>query len=232
MVDRCATRNVLDNVQCHSRESGHQHKLPYVMTSPVKVSLWSDASQQSWAAALDSYDDVLEKQGVNPLPDLDRWYRLELPVELAARNPPHGQLTELVRVTEWKMARGIWRARNLQLVKGNDAARVVAATTKAFGLAPKLGAPVQELALLDGVEPATASALLAAHRPDIYPFFDELVAAQIPELPEVKFTHRYYAVYADAIRERAQQLGASWTPVMVERSLWAFVGGKRGARPR
>ena len=31
------------------------------------------------------------------------------------------------------------------------------------------------------------------------------------------------------VRDRAAALGAEWTPVLVERALWAHVGGKTGA---
>ena len=69
-----------------------------------------------------------------------------------------------------------------------------------------------------------------AASPDLYPFFDELVAAQVPGLGAVAWTIAYYRRYADALRERASQLGQRWTPVMVERALWANVGGKAGRR--
>ena len=62
-----------------------------------------------------------------------------------------------------------------------------------------------------------------------FPFFDELVAAQVPELGKVAWTPGFYLRYAVALRERAHQLGTDWTPTMVERALWAHVGGKRGA---
>jgi len=71
---------------------------------------------------------------------------------------------------------------------------------------------------------------LGAAVPELYPFFDELVGAQVPGLGDVAFTPAYYARYADALRERARRLGAPWTPVLVERALWAHVGGKKGKR--
>jgi hypothetical protein len=46
----------------------------------------------------------------------------------------------------------------------------------------------------------------------------------------VAWTLGYYARYAEALRERAAALGVGWTPAMVERALWAHVGGKAGAR--
>ena len=71
---------------------------------------------------------------------------------------------------------------------------------------------------------------MAATAPEIYPFFDELVAGQVPGLGPVAWTPSYYARYSNALRARAAELGAGWTPVMVEQALWAHVGGKRGAK--
>jgi len=85
--------------------------------------------------------------------------------------------------------------------------------------------PVTALVTLNGVGAATASALLAVMAPSVYPFFDEDVAAQVPQLGPVAWTNGYYAKYAAALRERAAQLSVvfarAFTPVMVERALWA-----------
>jgi hypothetical protein len=190
--------------------------------------LWAEASAVAWHEALDRYADVVALQGVTRLVDLDTWYRGELPGQVASRHPPHVRLDELVRLTEWKMARGVWRARNLVLVKGNDPAVVVDASMAALAAVPHPTAPISALVRLGGVGPATASAVVAAHAPEAYPFFDELVAAQVPDLGAVAWTLGYYARYANALRERARQLGKGWNPVMVERALWAHVGGKAG----
>jgi hypothetical protein len=164
------------------------------------------------------------------LPELDRWYRGELPGVIASRRTPHVTLPELVRITEWKMARGVWRAPNLVRVRGNDADLVIATTTRALAAIPHPTAPITAIAALDGVGPATASGVASAAAPDRYPFFDELVAAQIPGLGKVAWTHGFYARYATALRERTATLGPDWTPVMLERALWAHVGGKTGSR--
>ena len=63
--------------------------------------------------------------------------------------------------------------------------------------------PIATMATLAGVGPATASAAVSAFAPELYPFFDELVAAQVPKLGAVKWTMSYYATYAEALRERA-----------------------------
>jgi hypothetical protein len=194
------------------------------------TNLWKSDDASEWRDAFDSYGAVVASQGVASLPALDDWYRDELPGLIAARRRPHVTHAELVRVTEWKMARGVWRARNLLLVRGNDPALVVATSGEALGAIPDESAPISTLAELAGVGPATASAVAAAASPELYPFFDELVGAQVPGLGKLAFTLGYYRRYAAALRERAAKLGGRWTPVMVERALWSHVGGKRGAR--
>lgn len=192
--------------------------------------LWTDDSPAAWAQALATYDAEIARQGVGKLPELDAWYHDALPRAITSRASPHVTHDELVRLTEWKMARGVWRARNLVLVKGNAPETVVASSTEALAMVPHPSKPIAILASLDGVGPATASAVAAAYAPEVYPFFDEIVAKQIPSLGAVKFTPGYYAKYADAIRDRAAALGTGWTPAKVERALFAFVGGKSPGR--
>ncbi len=192
--------------------------------------LWDSDAEQDWRAALDRYAEVVEAQGVKPLPELDRWYRDELPAAIAARESKHVTHAELVKLTEWKMARGVWRARNLALVRGNDPALVERTSAAALSRVPHPTAPIAALAELAGVGPATASGVASAAAPDVYPFFDELVAAQIPGMGQVTFTPKEYARYAEALRDRAARLGPAWTPTMVERALWSHTGGKAGLK--
>ena len=77
--------------------------------------------------------------------------------------------------------------------------------------------------------------MLAAARPDVYPFFDEVVAAQIPDLGPVAFTLAYYARYAERLRERAATLAAGcpeagWTAHAVGQALWATGGEVRSEK--
>ncbi|GAC1656998.1 MAG: hypothetical protein NVS4B3_23190 [Gemmatimonadaceae bacterium] len=194
------------------------------------TALWASDAIADWHDALDSYAGVIAAQGVARLPDLDQWYREELPTAVTNRRPAHLTLAELVRLTEWKMARGVWRARNLALVRGNAPNQVVQTTAAALALAPDPTAPIAAIAELAGVGPATASAVAATADSALYPFFDELVAAQIPGSGKLSYTLPFYARYAAAMRARAVRIGHRWTPVMVERALWAHVGGKAGTR--
>ena len=180
--------------------------------------------------ALDAYADVVARQGVARLPELDRWYHGVLPGVIAGRCPGYLTHEELVRLTEWKMARGVWRAPNLVLVRSNDPSRVEETSKAALAQIPHPTAPLSLLAKLKGVGPATASAALAATAPQTYPFFDELVAAQLPGLGPVAWTMAYYARYAEGLRAAARQLDGAWTPARLERALWAYAGGKAAGR--
>jgi hypothetical protein len=180
-------------------------------------------------AALAAYPQVVARQGVARLPELDRWYHEELPAALRARAPVQLEAGELVRLTEWKMARGVWRAPNLALVRKNAEREVEETSREAFAQVPHPTRPISTLAKLRGVGPATASAALAALAPERYPFFDELVAAQLPGVGTVAWTLGYYARYAEALRAAAAELGGKWTPAWLERALWAHAGGKAGA---
>lgn len=192
--------------------------------------LWTSDAASDWQEALDGYAAVVARQGVARLAELDRWYRDDLPAAIAGRTPARATLEDLVRVTEWKMARGIFRPRNLVLVRSNPPERVEEASTAALAAIPDPRRPIALLSALAGVGPATASAVAAAAAPDVYPFFDELVGAQVPGLGDVAFSPACYARYAAALRERAERLGAPWTPAAVEQALWAHAGGKAGTR--
>jgi hypothetical protein len=201
-----------------------RHRYPDFM--PDTTDLWSSRSDAAWRQALDRYDDVVATRGVEKLPALDRWYRDDLPDILRSRAEPYLTSSELVKLTEWKMARGVWRAPNLVRVRGNPPELVREVSANALAGIPHPTKPISILAKLDGVGPATASAAAAAAAPEHYPFFDELVAAQVPALGKVAWTLGYYARYADALRERARDLGGDWTPALVAQALWAHSGGK------
>jgi hypothetical protein len=187
--------------------------------------LWSSDDCGRWAAALGRYPSVVAAHPSDLLRRLDPWYRDELPALIAGRPEPYVTREELVRVVEWKMARGVWRARNLHLARSNAAEAVEAASRAAFAAAPDERRPIRLLGELSGVGPATASAVLAAHRPDLYPFFDDVVAAQSPGLAAAKFSLPEYVAYAAALRERAARLrrtcAAGWTAQQVGLALWA-----------
>ena len=199
------------------------------MTAQEARALWQNEDRAEWQRAFDAYPEVVEKQGVSTLAGLDRRYREELGVALSQRRPPSLEAQELELVTVWKMRRGEWRPRNLALVRSNPPETIRAAGERSFGDVEHARQALDHLCALAGVGAATASAVLAAFRPDLYPFLDELVGAAIPECGEPKFTVAYYLRYASVLRDRAAVLGPPWTAQGVGMALWSASGGK-GAR--
>ena len=193
--------------------------------------LWSSSDCGAWAEALCSYPLAVAAQPSELLHRRDPWYRQELPGQIASRPEPFITREELVWVVEWKMARGVWRARNLHLARSNSPEAVESASRAAFAAMPDQRSPLRLLGALKGVGPATASAVLAALGPDRYPFFDDVVAAQVPGLVVGEFTMKAYLAYADVLRTRAGELVAmcpepEWTAQRVGLALWAHAGGK------
>jgi hypothetical protein len=201
------------------------------MTSPPSWThaLWDSADAGTWYAARDAYAAAIALLPGTRLAEHDVWYRDTLPALVTSRTPMHVTHEEMVRITVWKMARGVWRAPNLVLVRNNAPGAVEAATARAAGLLDLLGKALAAVCELGGVGPATASAVLAIMAPERFPFFDEIVAGQARALGPVAWTASYYRKYAAALVARAAVLGEGWTATMVERALWAH-GVHAGAR--
>jgi len=202
--------------------------------------LWNTLDCSAWRNARQQYDALILAHAVNQLPEIDAWYAA-LPQELKRRQPVHITKDEFLEILRWKMKRGDWRETNRQRVLNTDARLIKKTTQEAFAAARDLPEtvataskefkkPIQILSELDGVGPATASAVLAAYRPDLYPFFDEWIAEQIPHLGKVAFTPSYYWKYADALRSKARELreecGEDWNAHEVGQALWVESGGK------
>ena len=195
------------------------------MTTP----LWETGSVRAWRLALGSYDEVIAAQGVASLRDHDEWYRNELPAIIAGRRGTSVTLPELVRVTRWKMSRGKWRARNLVLVQDNEPALVLETSRNAFRELDHSTRPISTLSTLAGVGPATASAVVAAVAPARFPFFEDLVAEQVPGLGKVAYTH--WAT-TRATRRRSVSARPGWVVTGTRRSWSAPSGHTPGARWR
>lgn len=204
------------------------------------MSLYASANCKEWRDALAKYDALILAHNVNQLPELDAWYQNELPGVIRVRAPAFVTKDEFMDILRWKMKRGDWRETNRLRIAAADARVIQKHAQDAFAAARDLDKeiptpsqeykkPVQLLCELDGVGPATASAALAAYRPDLYPFFDEWIAKQIDGLGKVAFTPSYYWKYADALREKARALKrcrGEWNAHTVGQALWVASGGK------
>ncbi|CAA0840724.1 DNA binding [Striga hermonthica] len=154
--------------------------------------------------ALSSYDAVIRVLGKPNLVSLDDFYRRELPELLRQRNPnPHITAGELSRLMEWKLARGKWRPRLLSFMSALDDAVVREASTKAFASLPDVSKAVQELTVLKGVGPATASAVLAAYAPEVVPFMsDEALIVVTGDTKD--YSLKRYVAFAEKMQTKAK----------------------------
>ena len=190
-------------------------------------SLFSRDDAAAWTAALATYPDAIARMPMaEKLAPLDAWYRETLPGLVTARAPMHVTHDEMVHLTEWKMARGVWRAPNLVLVRNNPPAMVADASSRAAALLDQPAKALGAITELGGVGPATASAVLAIMVPERFPFFDDVVSRQVTGLGPVAWTAGYYRKYAAALVARFDALRGvlpdGWTPVTLERALWAY----------
>jgi len=203
------------------------------MTVLADLPLWRSADVSEWQTALEGYDTAIAALPNAKLAGHDAWYRADLPALLRARAPMHVTHDEMVRITEWKMARGVWRAPNLVLVRNNPPGAVEAATSDAAALLDVPAKALAAVSALGGVGPATASAVLAVMAPERFPFFDEIVTGQVAPhvegMGKIAWTAPYYRKYAAALVARAHALANGWHATMVERALWAH-GVNAGAR--
>ncbi|KAL0392155.1 UNVERIFIED_CONTAM: Squalene monooxygenase SE1 [Sesamum radiatum] len=133
-----------------------------------------------WREALGSYEAVIKTLVKPDIISLDDFYRNELPNLLHQRDPnPYITTDELSRLMQWKLARGKWRPRLLSFVSSLDDVVVRDASAKAFASLPDVSKAITELAVLKGVGPATASAVLAAYAPDVAPFMSDEVPHEL-----------------------------------------------------
>ncbi|KAA0192953.1 hypothetical protein HAZT_HAZT009930 [Hyalella azteca] len=138
-----------------------------------------------------------------------RWFQSELPAALKSRrDSPHLLHSELVKLMEWKLSRGKFRPRLVDLAASNTNELVKQVTTEGLKLA-KENEPSRALAVLcklRGVGPATASSILVAAAPDKYVFFADEVAHAALGTTSLKYSEAEYLKLNDVIIEAANQI--------------------------
>ncbi|XP_013789355.1 uncharacterized protein LOC106473217 [Limulus polyphemus] len=191
------------------------------------------ATSAQWDYALSLYNDVLnlkaakrtKKKGPEEFINLDTWYHEQLPKIIHARRDPHITHEELVQITKWKLIRGKFRPRLMDLVRINTEAAVKQTSKKAFRKLPNISNAITALTTLKGVGPATASAILAAGYPDQVAFMADESMLSTPGVEAVDYTLAEYLNYHEQIKKCCDQLNkknseGKWTPHKVELTLW------------
>merc|ERR1711990_201672 len=126
---------------------------------------------------LNSYDEAFakkvstkKKNVADELSRIDEWLRIELPAEIRSRDPRHITSKDLGDLMKWKLGRGKFRPRLQQLAESNSAELVEKSSMAAFEkVDTDLSAAVDQLCVLKGVGPATASLILSCYAPDKAP---------------------------------------------------------------
>jgi len=209
------------------------------MADPNDSSLqfFSKATPPQWSYVLQLYSEVLRlkaqersnrKGGPEELIKLDTWYQEQLPKLIHSRKDPHLIHEELVQVMRWKLMRGKYRPRLIDLVRINTESSVAAVTKKAFRKlrgTPNLASAIQAMVTLKGIGPATASAVLAAGFPEYAPYMADESMLATPGVEANDYTLVEYTNYAEQIKQCTDKLKeldpvTKWNPHKVELALW------------
>lgn len=180
---------------------------------------------QHWEAA---YDTALSgigsrRPGKRSLEELDSWLRKEWPQQAKKSGL---QIDSLEKIASWKLTRGTWRPL-LPRIMSNPPG-LVKSCWKAAVDSHGRGGTIAALTKLDGIGPATASAITAPVFEDLPFMSDEaLLASGCP----LKYDLRTYDAFAAKLQAKALSLEkgstrnnkgkAFWTAERIGRALWA-----------
>jgi len=162
----------------------------------------------------------------------DLWWRETLPELLKERG--YMNKNDMRTLLAWKWGRGQFRPGRTKFEKNNTDKSVVDATKACLKAAAPLGedlhndkiinetikSAVKAATVLSQVGPATVTAILAAQFPETCPFYSDEAMESVGMYRE-PYTLSRYLQFAQALREKAAELGEDWTAEKVGRALWA-----------
>ncbi|XP_023230567.1 uncharacterized protein LOC111630661 [Centruroides sculpturatus] len=205
------------------------------MAEPTDSSLvfFTKATPEQWNYVLSLYKDVLKakastrtkKGGPEELVRLDTWYQEQLPKIIHSRKEPHITHEELIQIIKWKLIRGKFRPRLIDLVRINTESSVFQISKKAFRRIPKISSAINALTSLKGIGPASASAILAAAYPEHVPYMADESMLSTPGVEGTDYTLSEYLNYYEKIKVCTNRLNSldserRWNPHKVELALW------------
>jgi len=203
---------------------------------------FAKATPEQFAYVLGQYRKIFDmhaqetrgakKNGPAELIKLDNWFQESLPQIIKSRKDQQLVYDEVVQITKWKLLRGKFRPSILDLVRTNTETAIKNVTKKAFKKMPNINAAITALTQLKGIAPATASAILVAHSPNLCPYMAEENMAATPGVEESELTISEYLNYVEQTnicveRLRAQDPKTGWTPHKVELAMWTLYQAKQ-----
>jgi hypothetical protein len=191
------------------------------------------ATAAEWCTVLGNHAKAValvgeKKKKLDELRGLDS-FRSDLADVVRKRSPPQLTRAELSRVMAWKLLRGKFRPLQ-KLVDSNSESDVKASSTESFRLATdpsKWKESINAMAGLKGVGVATASAVLAAIFPNIFPFMaDETIEAVVAS-GQRDYNLKVYTEMRQLLVDRAAKLNSEgsshqWSVADVGEAVWVF----------
>ncbi|KAG7101276.1 hypothetical protein HYQ44_018937 [Verticillium longisporum] len=132
----------------------------------------------SYESVLESISAAKEKPGQKTLKELDQFRYVEAPRLFSQHGTPERPMNhdDVKVLVDWKLRHGKFRPNLMKLVTSNDSSAVsqtIQDGISTFEKTSDVAKALATLAKLKGIGPATASLLLAVHRPDDVPFFSD-----------------------------------------------------------
>jgi len=179
---------------------------------------------ENWQELLGDYSNTLSKVSVGKkvaLCGLDSWYTSELRHELSQAH--FVTKDQLLKITDWKLNRGVWRPGLKKLVESNSDAEIKKITREAFEIlnteevsAATVKSSLDHLRQLKGVGPATASAVLSAFTDVPFMSDEGLSYFGIP----LKYTLKDYMLYYDKMTGLLDDVEDECSLRSLEQAIW------------
>lgn len=214
---RSTTKPTMTKITSYSR--------PGVETAVSLVALRD--SPGVWEKVVEKYNVMLFKKGGKSLVEKDRFCE-RLGEKLRGAEVRSVSKEELVKVIEWKFAKGKPRP-YMKHILANTNGHVQDWSNAAFLEADNnhVEEAIDALTNLKGMGPAGASAVLSLYRPDVFVFMDDEVIECLYS-GKRGYTKAIYLEVNNECTKLANDLGEAWTPRRVGMALWTAARRRAG----